>query len=125
MFTVVHIQSRSDWYNVTIKNFFAAGGGGLYSHYKSMTKLLSSIYPEYPACFSHLGKRKENEKNATHFFRFLYVFRGEKNSLLTFFMEPWEFYRFSAPHQLSKHQKFFSKQQHNLYEKVKQVRILI
>ncbi len=36
-----------DWYNVTLKSFLKAGGGGLYKHYNSMTNLLSNVYPQY------------------------------------------------------------------------------
>ncbi len=32
---------------MTYESFCKAGGSGLYAHYKSMTKLFSTLYPEY------------------------------------------------------------------------------
>ncbi len=43
-----------DWYTVTIDKFRKAGGGGLYDHYHSMSKLLQTNYPEYPSVIHSL-----------------------------------------------------------------------
>ncbi len=41
------IADPKDWYHVTTAALRNAGGSGLYQHFGSMSKLLSTIYPEY------------------------------------------------------------------------------
>ncbi len=44
----LNIQSPNDWHRVTAAEIRQHGGGGLYNKYRSLFKLLSNIYPEYP-----------------------------------------------------------------------------
>ncbi len=43
----VDIKDFNDWYNVTQKAISEIGGHALLNKYRSMPKLLLSIYPEY------------------------------------------------------------------------------
>ncbi len=43
----VDIKDFRDWYRVKVTEFKQEGGTGLLNRYGSMTRLLTSIYPEY------------------------------------------------------------------------------
>ncbi len=48
-----NVKSREGWYKVNTNTFRKNGGSGLLNLYKgSMKNLLSSIYDEYPSCWS-------------------------------------------------------------------------
>ncbi len=50
------IKNLEDWYKVTVNELKQVGGGTLFSHYGSMSKLLTTLYPEYlvVSCKSYL-----------------------------------------------------------------------
>ncbi len=90
---VADIKDLKDWYNVTENEFKRAGGGGLHAHYRSMSKLLFTIFPKYqllPSC------------------AYSCCF-------------PWQFYRFSKPHHVPYGSKSFSKRQQVLFQHIKTV----
>ncbi len=82
-----------DWYHITWDSFMKAGGGGLYKHYHSMSKLLTSIYPEYPIFMLYL----------------------------TWCWYHWSLVRFCVPHSVPESYKMTSKRQLLLFEIVKEV----
>ncbi len=44
----IDIRDYKDWYSVPINEFRKLGGSAFLFHYRSMSNLLMSIYPEYP-----------------------------------------------------------------------------
>jgi hypothetical protein len=44
----LNLQSWEDWYKVKAQDVHKAGGGGLLVKYGTLSKMIASIYPEYP-----------------------------------------------------------------------------
>ncbi len=47
MLHLLDIKDFNDWYKVTLNELKQMGGGGLLAHYGSLSRLLTTVYPEY------------------------------------------------------------------------------